>query len=93
MMDTYYLTPSSTSTIYVLSHNITEHMLHFVTHYDIILLGGEYMARPLIGKAKDHDIRVRVDEDTYAALQRFCNLNDMNMSEAVRMAIEKFLKI
>lgn len=50
------------------------------------------MARPVEGKVKDHDIRVRIDEDVYSSLQRYCNQNDVNMSEAVRMAIEKFLK-
>lgn len=50
------------------------------------------MSRPVVGKRKDFNIRVRIDEDTYLVLQRFCNKNGVNMSEAVRMAIENFLK-
>lgn len=93
MMPPHYLTSLTTLNIYILSHTKIEHMLHYVTHYVIIYSGGEFMARPVEGKVKDHDIRVRIDEDVYSSLQRYCNLNDVNMSEAVRMAIEKFLKI
>lgn len=50
------------------------------------------MARPIAGKKKDHDIRVRVDEDLYYALFRYCKKSEITRAEGIRKAIGLYLE-
>ena len=57
--------------------------------------GSDAMARtgrPIIGKKKDCDIRVRIDEDLNDTLLDYCDINNIKRASVIRMAIEKFLK-
>jgi metal-responsive CopG/Arc/MetJ family transcriptional regulator len=49
------------------------------------------MARPIIGKKKDHDIRVRIDADLYSELEEYCSKHDKKKAETIRRAIKAFL--
>lgn len=50
------------------------------------------MARPIIGKKKDCDIRVRIDDDLNRELLSYCNTNGTSRAETIRRAVEEFLR-
>jgi metal-responsive CopG/Arc/MetJ family transcriptional regulator len=47
--------------------------------------------RPVIGKKKDCDIRVRIDSDLNDSLLEFCNENGMTRAEVIRKVLKMFL--
>lgn len=49
------------------------------------------MGRPKVGDLT-RDIRVRVDEDTYKALERIADVKGISMSEVSRKAIKEYLR-
>ena len=49
------------------------------------------MARPIEGKKKDCDIRVRIDSDLNEKLDEYCELNIIDRAKVTRMALERFL--
>lgn len=50
------------------------------------------MGRPIIGKLKNIDIKVRIDEDTNKKLLEYCEKNKINRAEAIRKGIQDLLK-
>lgn len=47
--------------------------------------------RPVIGKRKDVDIKVRIDEDTNKKLQSYCEKERVSRAEAIRRGIDMVL--
>ena len=50
------------------------------------------MGRPVTGNPLNYDLRVRVDEETYAQLLDFCAEHNMNKAEVARAAIKEYLE-
>lgn len=50
------------------------------------------LGRPLDGKIKDIDVKVRIDSDLNDELLEFCEKNNKKRAEAIRLAIKLFLK-
>lgn len=49
------------------------------------------MGRPKIGNLI-HDIRIRVDEETYQEMKRIADKREISMSEVSREAIKEYLE-
>ena len=55
-------------------------------------LGKNKMGRPLIGERKEHDTKVRLDETTHDKLIKYCKASGDTKAEAIRQALNQFLK-
>ncbi len=55
-------------------------------------MGSKKMGRPIVGKLKNVDVKVRIDEETNEKLLAYCKDNGMNRAEAIRKAIENLLE-
>lgn len=49
--------------------------------------------RPVIGKPKTNDLKVRLDDDSLRQLDEYCHAHELNRAEAVRMGIDVFFKL
>lgn len=49
------------------------------------------IGRPVIGKPKTIDLKVRIDDDTHELLLEYCKSHNITKAEVVRKAIELFL--
>lgn len=49
------------------------------------------IGRPIIGKKKDIDLKVRVDRDTNEKLEQYAKENEITKAETARLAISRFL--
>lgn len=47
--------------------------------------------RPIIGEAKNNDIKVRVDSTTHKKLLEYCEKNKITKAEAIRQGIHLLL--
>ena len=60
--------------------------------------GGDFLTmstklgRPKIDNPKNHDIKVRVDNNLYNKLLSYCSLNNLTKAEVIRIALIDFLK-
>ena len=50
------------------------------------------VGRPKVKKPKDIKYSIRIDADTEARLQAYCEENDISKGEAIRAGIELLLK-
>ena len=50
------------------------------------------MARPIEGKKKDCDIRVRLDSDLNEELLSYCIQNETDRAKVIRKAMQEFLQ-
>lgn len=50
------------------------------------------MGRPIIGKLKCYDIKVRVDEDMHGSLLKYCEEHNTKKAEFIREAIKEKLE-
>lgn len=50
------------------------------------------IGRPVIGKPKTNDIKVRIDDDTLKKLLDYCEVNKITKAEAIRQGIQLLLK-
>ena len=51
--------------------------------------GNKRMGRPVIGKAKDIRLTVRIDEDTLKKLNLICEKEKISQSECIRRLINQ----
>lgn len=49
------------------------------------------IGRPVIGKAKTNDVKVRLDDDMHSKLLKYCSDNELTKAEAIRKAIDLLL--
>ncbi|MEL7659614.1 RepB family protein [Acetobacterium wieringae] len=49
------------------------------------------IGRPVIGKAKTNDVKVRLDDDMHEKLVNYCKEKGITKAEAIRQSIELFL--
>lgn len=49
------------------------------------------IGRPIIGKKKDIDLKVRVDRETNEKLEQYAKENEITKAETARLAISRFL--
>lgn len=49
------------------------------------------IGRPIIGKKKDIDLKVRVDRETNEKLEQYAKENSITKAETARIAISRFL--
>ena len=49
------------------------------------------IGRPIIGKKKDIDLKVRVDRETNEKLEQYAKKNSITKAETARIAINRFL--
>lgn len=49
------------------------------------------IGRPVIGKAKTNDVKVRLDDDMHEKLINYCKEKGITKAEAIRQSIELFL--
>ncbi len=49
--------------------------------------------RPVIGKPKTNDLKVRLDDDSLEKLNQYCENHGIKRAEAVRMGIDVFFKL
>lgn len=47
--------------------------------------------RPVVGKPKINDVKVRIDDDIHNKLLLYCEKNGITKAEAIRQAITQFL--
>ena len=47
--------------------------------------------RPFAEKPLDHDLKVRVDNDTFVLLERYCEKHDTNRAALIRSLLMKYL--
>ena len=50
------------------------------------------MGRPKAEKPKNHDVKVRLNDDMYSALQEHCTKHNLTVAEAIRTAISLLIK-
>ncbi len=55
-------------------------------------MGSKKIGRPIKGKLKNVDIKVRIDEETHEKLLVYCNERGITKAEAIRELIENLLK-
>ena len=48
--------------------------------------------RPIIGKLKNIDLKVRVDKETNELLEEYAKAKNMTKAAVVRLAIDRFIK-
>lgn len=49
------------------------------------------MGRPVIGKPKTNDVKVRLDDESHAKLLKYCEDKGVTKAAAIRKAIELLL--
>lgn len=49
------------------------------------------MGRPVIGKPKTIDLKIRLDEDMNNALVKYAKENNISRTEVIRRAVDMFL--
>lgn len=50
------------------------------------------VGRPIKGKLKNVDLKVRIDEETHIRLLEYCSENNITKAEVVRELIMEFVK-
>lgn len=50
------------------------------------------VGRPVVGKPKTHDIKVRIDEETHRKLLRLAEDKNTTKAEIIRQAITQFIE-
>lgn len=49
--------------------------------------------RPIVGKPKTNDLKVRLDDDSLRQLDEYCKAHEITRAEAVRNGIDLFFKL
>jgi len=49
------------------------------------------MGRPIIGEAKNRNIKARIDSSLWSELNEYCNSVNVSMSDIIRMTLQEFL--
>ncbi len=52
---------------------------------------GSKMGRPYAENPLNHDLKVRIDDDTYVLLERYCEKSQTNKAAVIRSLLIKFL--
>ena len=52
---------------------------------------GLKMGRPYAENPLNHDLKVRIDDDTYVLLERYCEKSQTNKAAVIRSLLIKFL--
>ena len=52
---------------------------------------GSKMGRPYAENPLNHDLKVRIDDDTYVLLERYSEKNQTNKAAVIRSLLVKFL--
>lgn len=50
------------------------------------------IGRPVIGKPKTNDIKVRLDDETHERLLEYCKMNGITKADAIRKGLQILLK-
>lgn len=50
------------------------------------------MGRPIAKNPLNHDLKVRLDAETFASLEAYCEMAGTNKAETVRSIVQDFLK-
>ncbi len=59
---------------------------------EVILMGSKKIGRPIVGKLKNVDIKVRIDEETHKKLLEYCKEKGITKAKVIRELIENLVK-
>jgi len=48
--------------------------------------------RPIIGEAKNQNIKVRLDGNLFSELERYCDVENISKSDTIRSSIKFFIE-
>ncbi len=55
-------------------------------------MGSKKIGRPIVGKLKNVDIKVRIDEETHKKLLEYCKEKGITKAKVIRELIENLVK-